>query len=434
MRKSNAAAHAGDLPANGKSTLSGIRRLSIIGKYYRGATDWVKPAIDKIVDPIAITIGANAALSIIIYYVLQEILQPAFYTMSGGRACSFIERHDWVEFILKAVSYCLIYGFANISVIIPVAVRLFRRTSVPSWKNHLKTWAIVAIAIFAWTRCGVKNDFDQIAGRIKTADGFFQTIGSVFSFSNIITIDKYMSGVKGTQIAVDTLLLFGRDSDTSIAEEVERECMRIRQKDIAISDAIVNDSKSLIEDGIIDNPAQLVYITRVVYFEGAYDPRARSLGDVKSGLAGIASVMYNRYLFDASREKNGLPRVFSKKGGNLFDVVFHYAPNRYGGVTWQFSAIPDNVSYFNSNESLTLASGKMNPDRTLLCYRALVDVLTERATDNTNAALFYQNPGMVDAYNRNWKDRGLDDVKKINSHVFFRPSNLSDGWRESFSM
>jgi hypothetical protein len=230
------------------------------------------------------------------------------------------------------------------------------------------------------------------------------------------------------------LLLFGRDSDKSIAEDIQRECMRIRQTNIAISDTIVNDSSLLIENGIIDNPAQLVYITRVVYFEGAYDPKARSIEDISSGLAGIASVMYNRYLFDVNRERNGLSRVFSKKGGNLFDVVFHYAPNQYGGVTWQFSAIPDNVSYFKSNQSLTLATGKMNPDRTLLCYYALVDVLTEKSTDNTNAALFYQNPSMVDHYNRNWKNRGLDDVKKINSHVFFRPSNLSDNWRESYSM
>jgi hypothetical protein len=209
--------------------------------------------------------------------------------------------------------------------------------------------------------------------------------------------------------------------------------MRIRQKNIATSDTIAGDSNFLIENGIIDTPAQLVYITRVVYFEGAYDSKARDVEDIKAGLVGITSVMYNRYLFDINRERNGLPRVFSKDGGNLFDVVFHNAPNKFGGVTWQFSAIPDNVSYFSSDQTLTLDTGKMNADRTLLCYDALIAVLMGKNPDNTNAALFYQNPSRADSHNRDWKSRGLDDVKEINSHVFFRPDNLSESWRASLS-
>jgi hypothetical protein len=227
--------------------------------------------------------------------------------------------------------------------------------------------------------------------------------------------------------------VFGFNSNTSIAEEIQRECMRIRENNIATADDIARDAESLIREGVIDHPAQLIYLTRVVYFEGAYDPKAGSLEDIKDGLSAISSVMYNRYLFDTEREKDGRSRAFSKRGANLFDIVFHYAPNRHGGVTWQFSAIPENVSYFNGDQPLELASGKMNADRTLLCYDVLMGVLTGKRSDNTKAALFYQNPRYVDRYNRNWKERGLDEVAEINSHVFFRPSNLERSWRDNIS-
>lgn len=433
MRKASTAGHAGYMHAIGKSTSSIIGGVAFLGKYYRCSTDWIKPSIDKILDPLAMVVGANAALSILIYYAHKGILQSAFFTTFDWKVYSFIERYDWIEFIIKTFGYTLIYGLANISVIIPAAVRFFRRTSVPSWKNHLKSWAIIATVVIVWTRCGAQHDFDQIRWRIKTADGFFETIGAVFNITNFKTIDEYMSGAKGTQIAADAWQIFGRDSDKSIAEEVQRECVRIRQRNITIGSDIANDAQLLIKQGIIDQPEQLVYITRVVYFEGAYDPMARDLEDIKSGLAGIASVMYNRFLFDTQRERNGLPRAFSNEGDNLFDIVFHYAPNNHGGVTWQFSAIPDNTAYFNGDQALTLASGKMNTDRTLLCYDVLMEVLSEKRTDNTEASLFYQNPRYVEFRNRNWKDRGLDDVKKINSHVFFRPSNLAENWRENIS-
>jgi hypothetical protein len=405
-------------------------KIIILGKYYRKATDWIKPTIDKVIDPIAIVVGANFALSLVIYFVNQEILQAALFTIFDGKLFNFIDRHKWIEFILKAIAYCLIYGFVNLEAVIPAALRMFKRTSVPSWKNHLKTMAIIAVAIISWNFCGVKHDFYQIKWRIKNAEGFFDTIGAVFNATNIRTIDRYMSGVKGTRIAVNAWQLFGYSSGKEIAKEIERECRRIRKSNIATPNKIANDAAILIKHGLIDNPAQLIYITRVLYFEGAFDPEARSLDDIKEGLTGIASVMYNRYLFDTGREKIGQPRAFSNNGDNLYDIVFYHAPNNKGGITWQFSAIPINNRYFNGKQHLTLSSGKMNSDRTLLCYKVLMEVLTEKRYDNTNAALFYQNPGCVDRHNRNWKQRGLNDVKKINSHVYFRPTNLSENWRE----
>jgi hypothetical protein len=423
MQKSKSASQAGEV-------VTPVLEIAYaLGRYYRTATDWVKPTIDQVIDPIAIVVGANMVLSIAVFYAGTEIIQPFFIGISDGQPYSFIERHTWIKFIFKFVMYCYIYGFTNLVVILPTAKRLFKRRSVPSWKNHLKTWAILFIGLFAWTSGGVKQDYNRIKWRVLKADGFFDTIGAVFDPNNFKTIDSYMSGAKTSRMARSTWEVFGYNSNKAVALEIEQECRRIRQRHITTPADISKDAAPLIKRGLIDNPAQLIYITRVIYFEGAFDAKARSLADIKEGLTGIASVIYNRYIFDTANEKAGRRRAFSGEGANLYDIVFHRAPNKYGSITWQFSAIPKNTSYFNGKRPLSLASGKINPDRALLCYEILMEVLTEKRSDNTRAALFYQNPLCVDRHNRDWKSRGLDDVAKINSHVFFRPNYLPENWR-----
>lgn len=423
MQKSKAASQAG------KGDPPSLEIINVLGSYYRTATDWVKPTIDQVVDPIAIIIAANMALSIVVFYTSTEMIQPFFLGIFSGHPYSFIERHTWIKFIIKTMMYCSIYGFTNLAIIFPAARRLFNRRSVPSWKNHLKTWAILSIGLLAWTSGGVKQDYNRIKWRVQNANGFLETIGAVFDPRNFRTIDRYMSGAKTSQIARDAWGVFGYRSNKDIAKEIDRECRRIRKKQITSPAKISKDAAPLIRRGLIDNPAQLIYITRVIYFEGAFDAKAKNLADITSGLTGIASVIYNRYIFDQANEKSGRPRAFSDKGANLYDIVFHRTLNSYGSITWQFSAIPKNRSYFNGKRPLSLASGKINPDRALLCYEILMEVLTGKRSDNTKAALFYQNPRYVDRYNRNWKSRGLDDVTIINSHTFFRPSRLSENWR-----
>jgi hypothetical protein len=369
------------------------------------------------------------ALSTVVFYAGTEMIQPFFLGIFNGQPYTFIDRHTWIKFIIKTAIYCSIYGFANLAIILPAAKRLFNRRSVPSWKNHLKTWTIVSIGLIAWTSGGVKQDYNRIKWRVLNADGFFDTIGAVFDPRNFRTIDRYMSGAKTSQIAKHAWGVFGYRSNKTIAREIEHECRRIRKRHVTTPTKISKDAAPLIRRGLIDNPAQLIYITRVIYFEGAFDAKAKDLADIKAGLTGIASVIYNRYVFDQANEKSGRPRAFSNKGANLYDIVFHRAPNKYGSITWQFSAIAKNASYFNGNRPLSLASGKINPDRALLCYEILMEVLAGKRSDNTKAALFYQNPRYVDRYNRNWKSRGLDDVTTINSHVFFRPNRLSENWR-----
>lgn len=413
--------------ANGNASI--LEFVVALGRYYRTATDWAKPKIDQVIDPIAILVGANMVLSILVFYASTEIVQPLFFEIWDGKPYRFIDDHSWIKFIIKSSMYCSIYGFVNLAVILPVAKRLFNRRSVPSWKNHLKTWTILSIGLIAWTSGGVKQDYNRIKWRVKKADGFFNTIGAVFDHSNFRTIDRYMSGVKTNQMARHAWGVFGYRTNKAVAKEIANECRRIRKRKVTTPANIAKDAVPLIKRGLIDNPAQLIYISRVIYFEGAYDTKAKSLADVKAGLAGIASVMYNRYIFDTANEKAGRLRAFSNKGANLYDIVFHRAPNKYGSITWQFSAVPMNASYFNGKRPLTLSPGKINTDRALLCYEILMEVLMEKRNDNTKAALFYQNPRYVDRYNRDWKSRGLDDVTKINSHVFFRPNRLSENWR-----
>lgn len=406
-----------------------LKKTKALGKYYRTATDWIKPTVDKAVDPIAIFAGANMALSIVIYYTNAEMIYPVLFWISDGKLYGLIDRHVWIEFIIKSIIYVSIYGLANLAIIFPMVVKSFKKRSRPSWANHVKTWLIISIGIIAWNGGGVRQDYNQIKWRIQMTNGFFDTIGAVLNPTNFRTIDRYMSGLKSSQMTRQAWGLFGSRSSKAIAKEIERECRRIRQRNVKTPSKIAKDATSLINQGLIDNPAQLIYITRVIYFEGAFDPKARNLADIKRGLAGIASVIYNRYIFDKANEKAGRQRVFSNRGANLYDIVFHCTPNQYGSITWQFSAVSKNASYFNGNRPLSLSSGKINADRILLCYEILMDVLTGKRGDNTKAALFYQNPSCVDRHNRNWNARGLEDVTRINSHVFFRPKRLSENWR-----
>ena len=238
-----------------------------------------------------------------------------------------------------------------------------------------------------------------------------------------------------------------KDLFPSKENKIYKEMKRIenRKTDFSYGCDVSKEALGLIKKGIINNPEELVYLSRVVYFEGGFDKKAKNISDIDKGMEAIASVMYNRFKFDEMKTKKGEPRTFTKKGSDdVFDVAFRSGKNRFGGTTWQFSCIPDHSDYFYENEGqkgwdlyeggkLNVAVGKMNKKRANLAYQALVDVLKGKVKDPTGGALFYQNYEASDKYNKNWKKRGLEKIKEINSHDFYVPSK-NKNWRKGMSL
>jgi hypothetical protein len=163
----------------------------------------------------------------------------------------------------------------------------------------------------------------------------------------------------------------------------------------------------------------LVNLTRLVYLEGAHDPKAKTLAQAQTGLEGIASVIENRWAYD--KVHHG---AFGK--GTLQSVGFKNGKNKSGKRIWQFSAIPDNPSYFNKNlldkhGNIKLKTGRMTQKRADLSYNALRNILLDLSPDPTSGALFYQNPRFVakGSTPAKWKEKGLKEIGTINSHLFF---------------
>ena len=204
-------------------------------------------------------------------------------------------------------------------------------------------------------------------------------------------------------------------------------------------------SKELIKRGLIDNPEELVYLSRVVYFEGGFDNKAKSNDDLRKGMEAISSVMYNRMKFDESQSRKGEKRTFTKKDGDdVFDVAFRHGKNRFNGITWQFSCVKDHPKYFYEHEGktnwdmyeggkLNVAVGNMDERRANIAYESVINVLFEKSRDPTKGALFYQNYAASDKHNKNWSQRGLQKTIKINSHDFYVPSKNKD-WKKGMNL
>jgi len=411
-----------------------------IGKGYRGITDWAKPTIDRTLDPIFTFLGSNALLSTGIYYANKFGVQPKLDDIFGeGKAQEFFENNSIAEGITKIATYGAIYFLANRFAILPLAKRAFWSDKTPSWAGHIKTWTMIGGSLLAYYQGGIKEDVSRLKDSFVEADDFGEYV-DVFT-DQFRVADKYFSGQKSTGFLED-IIEQGYVVKRSISKKIKNEIERIKNEDseFEYSGQVYEDTKEFIKDGMINSPEQAIYLTRVLYFEGGWDPKAKTDDQLKEGLEGIASVIYNRYKYDTDREDNGKKRQFSRKGDNLFDLAFLHGKNKYGGTTWQFTCIRDHPEYFYKHEGeegwdmygngkLNIAVGDMDSIKTDWCYNALLNVISGNAEDNTNGALFYKNSATSDSANQNWEKRyGVKKVETINSHDFYRPKDLPDNW------
>lgn len=425
--------------------------LTGIAKGYRKGTDWAKPTIDKVVDPLFFVLGSNAILSSGIYYAKEGLDKfETFQSIDG-----FFDDHSVLEALAKIGFYTAAYGVANFNKkklfgvnlgIIENTKKIFKRKTKPSWLNHIKTWGFCAGAALAFYCGGIKEDVNRFKEEFKKSESFSDYVNVFTDETNLRVFDNYLSGNKSSKFLEDLVnqpsifisKILNKDDSDKIMDEVEDS--ENKNKDFDYVDKISKDAEKFIEGRMIATPEQLVYLTRVAYFEGGHDRKAKDKKAVKEGLQGIVSVINNRYKYDSYREKNGKKRGFSKKGDNLFDLTFHHGKNKYGGTTWQFTCIRDHPKYFYEQEGkkgwdmyengkLNIAIGKMNKERTSWCYDVVLNVLKGKLKDNTNGALYYQNIAFSDKHNKNWEKRyNVKKTAKINSHTFYRPKNLHSNW------
>ncbi len=163
----------------------------------------------------------------------------------------------------------------------------------------------------------------------------------------------------------------------------------------------------------------LVYVARVLYFEGAFDKKASSEEDIATGYEAMASVILNRYLWD---REHGTTK-FGKENTLRAVVEKPYA--------FSCRDVPKNKELFepktfkNKKGEWQLAYGRMHPDRVELAYDALLDVLDEAIVDPTDGAMFYK----ADYAGVRWENThafSMPDAQcyrtfgnKINTHEFF---------------
>ncbi len=174
------------------------------------------------------------------------------------------------------------------------------------------------------------------------------------------------------------------------------------------------DAAVLSAQGFPVTPAQLVYATRVLYFEGATDPVAgKDVPKIREGYRGLAAIIIRRW-------------QTQEYGKTLYDVVTDCTP------TVQFNCIPDNPEFFTISEIrqsgydvVRRADKKalMDEERAHLAYDALIEGIVNQLLgtfdqfDPTKGAEFYRNPYCSES-NGFWAS--LERTVDINSHRFYR--------------
>lgn len=400
------------------------------GMGYRRVFDPVKPTIDKIVDSTAVFVAGNATLSALVYCANKLAVQPSLDWVLGQELLNDLAAHPTLDSFIKGGVYAGIYGYANYKVILPGCRGVLNRTTTPSWSNHLKTLALLSIAGATFFKGGVYYDVKRFHREFWKAENFQECVDVV----RTRVFDKYLSGRKIAEI-----VSLGR---------LERELSRVmhRKKGFSYTDKVSVAAESLINEEMFDIPEQFVHVVRVGYFEAGYDLKAKNYKAIKEGLIGVFSVMKNRWIYDSYQQKHGKKRIFSDRNGNLFDIAFYIGNKRGGGRRHEFVCVEDkdNQDYFYEYSGkkgwdmyeggkLNVAVGRMDKRRAQLALEAAIDVFSGKVKDNTNGALYYQNPSLVrDKGNkpRNWEKGGLKRTKIINSHWFYRPQSLRYNWAE----
>jgi len=181
---------------------------------------------------------------------------------------------------------------------------------------------------------------------------------------------------------------------------------------------LAQDAANLNKAHAYDVSAQdLAYLTRVVYFEGVSDRRAQTSADLTKGYDAIASVLLNRYEFDARHGTN-------RFGGE--DGLIGVAKKNYA-----FSCIKDRPEFFEQSSfknanSIALTRGNMNAERADAIYESLRGVLAHEKDDPTNGATYYKTGAVKDQWEGTEAFRAGGHsckrrfTKRINSHEFFK--------------
>ena len=126
----------------------------------------------------------------------------------------------------------------------------------------------------------------------------------------------------------------------------------------------------------------LVFLTRVVYFESAHDRKAKTEEDLVYGQEAVARVILNRYLFD---KEHGIT-LFGKKH-TLRDIVtkkFAFSPTHLKRKFFTPSSL------YDGNGELSLGYSTMNLKETKAIYDILVKVLRQDEDDLTSGSLFFK--------------------------------------------
>lgn len=453
--------------------LTSMKKIShSVASGYRNLIDPIKPRLDKVVDSTALFTGLNLGLSLGIHTFNQyshNILTSLFGSEGISHFDQLVQSNTALEIAYKVPLYGIIYGIANFGllkniskraniftkgVIGELTKRVFKRETRPSWPNHLKTWAIAGAAAIVLSG-GISGEvslvrrIDNYLSGKRATEVVAQLQGVGQSFIDFIQETGYEAPSEETRALAGSI-------DTIVNASISGKRLN---KDFPYNDRVSQDTKRINKRlGCNMSPEQIVYLSRLIYFEGGFDRKAgNNINKLRKGMEAISSVILNRYYFDNASESAGKGRYFDlrrngKREKSPFGVGFKHGKNRFGSNTWQFTCIRDHPTYFYEHEEdpnmsiygtdttgnpiLRVGVGKMNKERADIAYNALVDVLLGRRKDSTKGSLFYMNPRAVDKNNspEKWRKRGLTDTVTINSHLFFTYKNSGIDWQKSMNL
>jgi len=412
---------------------------------YRHLTDRFITPIERVVETGATFTGLNLLLSGGIY-LLNSGAQHALETLvgqDGAQHLHHIADGGPLEVGYKTALYALAYGIANLGLpgklregkpailrkgfIKEVSKKVWQRArKPPSWGKHLKTWALAA------------------------ALGYV-ALGNTGS-TLVQKADHLLSGRRAQEVAVDIktqvdnleklLELTSYEAKPEDAQRIEKTVERIQQPNPSYpyTDPVSKTTEAINKRlGTSMTPEQLVFLNRMVYFEGA-------VNESYDGYVSIVNVIMNRYKFDLWQTEHGKPRRFSSSSSKDSPFAVGFNHNKRG--SFEFCAIPAHPTYFyehpnnpamsiygtdeNGNPTLRVAVGQMNKRRAARSYKALIEVLLGNADDNTNGATFYQNPRATKGRNslQSWlKWARITTRAPWTAHVFLRPKDDAGAWR-----
>ena len=150
----------------------------------------------------------------------------------------------------------------------------------------------------------------------------------------------------------------------------------------------------------------LVALTRMLYFEGAYDPKNDTDTDKERSFTGIAEVIKNRYLFDTCNKLSPVENPFcAKNETHMYDGEKGLAAVIYkknNGVH-QFSSLNFHPDHFSegsiSKGVLNDRKQKLNQKELERAYNTLIGVLDGSIPPQTEGALYYKNSEATDEMN-----------------------------------